>query len=314
MGLETGTFISDLNANNPVGATDPKSQGDDHIRLIKSTMLNTFPNITGAMNASHTELNNLVGVTGKTGTGNIVLSDSPTLTGTLMTGAITASGIISGNGSGLTTLNASELDTGLIPDARVQESNVTQHQSALAIAGSQITSGTIADARLSSNIPLKNALNVFTSEQRIDSAGPNFLVMHENDGAVDEKQWAMRIAGGFRLSTMTDAGAFGSNAIQVNRSGTNIGSMDINASVLNLLGDISLSGTRAIDATTRLNLTGATVSVGESGGILGFFGGAGATKQTVTATLGGTDLAQAIKDLAAALDANNLIVDNITIT
>jgi hypothetical protein len=59
MALETGTFISDLNSSNPVGATDPKSQGDDHIRLIKATILATFPSITGAVTLTHTEINAL---------------------------------------------------------------------------------------------------------------------------------------------------------------------------------------------------------------------------------------------------------------
>lgn len=58
MGLEVGTYISDLVTTNPVGASDAKSQGDDHLRLIKSTIKNTFPNITGAMTLTHTQLNN----------------------------------------------------------------------------------------------------------------------------------------------------------------------------------------------------------------------------------------------------------------
>lgn len=58
MGLETGTFIDSLVATNPVGATDPKSQGDDHLRLIKSTILASFTGITGAMSMTHTQLNN----------------------------------------------------------------------------------------------------------------------------------------------------------------------------------------------------------------------------------------------------------------
>lgn len=57
MGLETGTYISDLNPSNPVDATDLVNEGDDHLRLVKSTILNTFPNITGAMTKTHTELN-----------------------------------------------------------------------------------------------------------------------------------------------------------------------------------------------------------------------------------------------------------------
>ena len=53
MALETGTHISDLNAANPV-STDGLAQADDHLRLIKSTILASFPNITGAMTATHT--------------------------------------------------------------------------------------------------------------------------------------------------------------------------------------------------------------------------------------------------------------------
>lgn len=43
MSLESGTYIDDLDATNPP-TTDPKSQGDDHIRLIKNVLKNTFPN------------------------------------------------------------------------------------------------------------------------------------------------------------------------------------------------------------------------------------------------------------------------------
>ena len=90
MGLETGTYISDLNASNPIHATDQVSQGDDHIRLIKSVILNTFPNVNGAVNFTPTEANYLDGLTGVTGSGSLVASASPTLTGTLTAAAITA--------------------------------------------------------------------------------------------------------------------------------------------------------------------------------------------------------------------------------
>lgn len=43
MGLETGTYVDNLVTENPTG-TDPKSQGDNHLRLIKTTLKNTFPN------------------------------------------------------------------------------------------------------------------------------------------------------------------------------------------------------------------------------------------------------------------------------
>lgn len=56
MALESGSYISDLVATNPT-ATDPKSQGDDHLRLLKAAILATFPNITGAVTATHTQIN-----------------------------------------------------------------------------------------------------------------------------------------------------------------------------------------------------------------------------------------------------------------
>ena len=60
MALESGTYIDSLNAANPV-ATDGLAQADDHLRLIKSTIKATFPNITGAMTATHTILNGIDG-------------------------------------------------------------------------------------------------------------------------------------------------------------------------------------------------------------------------------------------------------------
>lgn len=62
MGLETGTYIDDLVITNPA-ATDKRREGDDHLRLIKKTMKNSFPNVDGAVNPSVAEFNYLVGVT-----------------------------------------------------------------------------------------------------------------------------------------------------------------------------------------------------------------------------------------------------------
>lgn len=62
MALESGTFINSLNASNPA-SVDGLAQADDHMRLIKSTVKATFPNITGAVTATHAELNVLDGLT-----------------------------------------------------------------------------------------------------------------------------------------------------------------------------------------------------------------------------------------------------------
>ena len=89
MALETGTYISSLVATNPVGASDPKSQGDDHLRLIKATILATFPNITGAVTPTHTELNYVDGVTSAIQT-QLDAKVTPTGTQTLTNKTLTA--------------------------------------------------------------------------------------------------------------------------------------------------------------------------------------------------------------------------------
>jgi hypothetical protein len=106
MGLETFNFIDSLNASNPVGSTDPKSQGDNHLRGIKSTLLSSFPGITGAVTSTHTELNYLDGVTGVTGSGKLVLDTAPTL------GAITATSYDGVAAANLVDKSASETITG----------------------------------------------------------------------------------------------------------------------------------------------------------------------------------------------------------
>lgn len=62
MGLETGTYIDDFVDTNPLGADD-RSTADDHLRLIKTFIQNTFPNIDNACNMTPAELNRLVGMT-----------------------------------------------------------------------------------------------------------------------------------------------------------------------------------------------------------------------------------------------------------
>lgn len=64
MALETGTYIDDLNVNNPA-STDGLGQADDHMRLIKSTVKSTFPSITGAVTSTHGELNLMDGGTSR---------------------------------------------------------------------------------------------------------------------------------------------------------------------------------------------------------------------------------------------------------
>ena len=79
MALESATYIDGLVATNPV-STDPLSSADDHMRLIKATLKNTFPNITGAITATQAEINVLDGITSSTSELNIL--DGVTATAT----------------------------------------------------------------------------------------------------------------------------------------------------------------------------------------------------------------------------------------
>ena len=54
MPLESGTYISDLVTTNPTSA-DPKSQGDDHLRLLKTVLKNTLAGFSGLVIATGTE-------------------------------------------------------------------------------------------------------------------------------------------------------------------------------------------------------------------------------------------------------------------
>jgi len=62
MTVETATYISDLNSTYPASGNS-LVEGDDHIRLLKSTIKASLPNIAGAVTPTHTELNYVDGVT-----------------------------------------------------------------------------------------------------------------------------------------------------------------------------------------------------------------------------------------------------------
>ena len=56
MTVETGTYINSLNASFPP-ETDALSEIDEHLKIIKSTIKATFPNVDAAVTATPAELN-----------------------------------------------------------------------------------------------------------------------------------------------------------------------------------------------------------------------------------------------------------------
>lgn len=97
MALESSTYISGLVVTNPT-SSDNVGDGDNHIRLLKSTIRATFPNIDGALTATHTAIDGAVTATTDATSANtaskIVARDS---SGNFSAGTVTAA--LSGNAS-----------------------------------------------------------------------------------------------------------------------------------------------------------------------------------------------------------------------
>lgn len=62
MPLESANYLGQLDEANPPSG-DPFNEGDDQIRLTKKAARQSFPSVTGAVTATHTELNFVAGVT-----------------------------------------------------------------------------------------------------------------------------------------------------------------------------------------------------------------------------------------------------------
>ena len=62
MTVESATYLNTLNPLLPA-ALDDVSEGDDHLRLVKTVLQATFPAVAGAVTPTHTELNYVDGVT-----------------------------------------------------------------------------------------------------------------------------------------------------------------------------------------------------------------------------------------------------------
>ena len=89
MGLETGTYLDALVPTNPA-STDGLAQADDHIRLLKSALKNTLPNLSGAVSATQAELNVLDGITSSTSELNVLAGITATTAELNFTAGVTS--------------------------------------------------------------------------------------------------------------------------------------------------------------------------------------------------------------------------------
>lgn len=178
MGLETATLIHELVSTNPVGASDPKSQGDDHIRLIKATLQNTFANVDGAVTASHTELNYVDGVTSAIQTqldskANAAALNASNLTSGTVPDARFPATLPAVSGANLTALNATNLGSGTVPDARFPATLPASSGANLTnLNASNLATGTVNAARLPITLAAGTFTPTLTNTLNIDSTTP----------------------------------------------------------------------------------------------------------------------------------------------
>lgn len=294
MPLESASFINQLNSSNPNGA-DLYSTADDHLRLIKAVLLATLPNLNAAMTLTSAQLNaaviknesntftsasQIISATGanlRTVDGAVdarlqVSSGGGGQVGTFSNHQFTiftnnATRIaIAADGSaitfnGVSMRDAAIINTGTFADARVAQSNVTQHQAALALAASQTTSGTFADARISQSSVVQHQAALALAASQITSGTFADARIHQNN--VLQHQAALALAASQITSgTFVDARIASTNVLQ------HQGLLALTASQITLpdreeTGNFSVSAANHNGRMTRCNAAGTiTVTVG----------------------------------------------------
>lgn len=138
MSVETGNYLSALDASKP-GTTDLKAEGDDHLRFIKAKLLQTFPNVTGAVTPTHTELNYSVGVTSALQTQLNTLTTNQALKAPAASPTFT--GLVTVSKAGTAYANAVQLESGATGN--------TQYSPAITFSASNVNAA-IYSTRLSS--------------------------------------------------------------------------------------------------------------------------------------------------------------------
>jgi hypothetical protein len=201
-----GSGLSSLNASNVSSGTihnDRLSTKTGTGNIVMSTNPTLSGTITGgtfsgthtgngsglsSLNASNVSSGTLHSdrLPSKTGTGNVVMSANPTLSGTITGG--TFSGTHTGNGSGLTTLNATNISSGTLHSDRLPSKTGTGNvvMSANPTLSGTITGGTFSGTHTGngSGLTTLNATNISSgtlhSDRLPSKTGTGNVVMSAN--------------------------------------------------------------------------------------------------------------------------------------
>lgn len=193
MSLETATYINGLVATNPVGS-DPLSDADGHLRLLKSTIKTTFPNITGAVTVTQNQLNAVP---------NAVLKDgSVAMTGPLTLPADPSSSLQAATKQYVDAAAGGVLVDGSVTTAKLASSAVTPAKVssgtyAISISGNAATATSATSASSASTATTATSLS--TASGSAPSYSPRAWVNFNAVGTVT-------VYGSGNISSITDVG------------------------------------------------------------------------------------------------------------
>lgn len=220
MALEAGDgFISGLVITNPVNSTDQVAQGDDHLRLIKTALKGTFPNLNGAVNATPAQL-------------NVLATD--------------------GAGAGMLADIAAIADPGA---DRLLGWDESANAAIAFTIGLGLTTSTTTFQINAAVVPQLGEQNLFTGSAQFISAAAAKLVLIDTAGDTNEKRveiQAADVAGkAFRIFSADDSGVAGADLLVATRSGTAWSGFTLAATALTFTGAVQTVGTVATEVGTN---------------------------------------------------------------
>lgn len=256
-GLETPcNYISDLVATNPL-SSDLASTGDDHMRCIKLALKTTFPNVNGAVTATDEVLSaaaatNVANVFTaasqeiENAAPRVIIDETDAASNERLYDFASSSGQLLGrtrtdaDGAGATWLTVDR--TGTTVDS-------------IALAATAITLNGVA----ASDYPRKSQSNTFTGgTQTIQATTPN-VTLAETDAAADNAIW-VQYASGEQLTfeIQNDAQSVGTAWASVNRTGTTVDSINLQATAVQINGSPVTWGTYTPTLTSVQNVSSST--------------------------------------------------------
>ena len=231
MGLESATYINDLVNSNPTGL-DEVNKGDDHLRLIKSVLQNSFVDIGGPVTANDTELSLLSGLTAEASELNIL--DGATVSTTEVN---YLSGVVSAIQGQLDDLN-SKID-GLFPIGHIIYSENSDNPATYGYPGTWAQTGqgrVLVGEGSGAGLTTRVAGTTFGQEDAIVPAHSHNITQtphrHRTRGHGSDDDGGNRVPGS-NNSGSSNAGMDTANAnITINSTGESVGGKNMQPSLV----------------------------------------------------------------------------------